>query len=74
MLGATPMIGQNDVSSELFSVADAQKLVSFAREKHLGLVSFWAINRDQAGSGSIALYSTVNTSTFEFHNIFRRVL
>jgi chitinase len=73
MLGATPMIGQNDVTSEVFTLTDAQTVASFAKLKHLGLVSFWAINRDQPGSGSLALYSGVNTSKFQFSNIFKTV-
>jgi hypothetical protein len=73
MLGATPMIGRNDVSSETFTLADARTLIAFARDKKLGLVSFWAINRDQPGS-SLALSSLVNTRNFEFHEIFRTAL
>jgi hypothetical protein len=71
MLGATPMIGQNDVSSETFTLDDARVLVAFAKEKHLGLVSFWAINRDQpCPYDSLALCSKVNTADFEFSDIF----
>ena len=73
MLGATPMIGRNDVSSETFTLDDARILISFARDKKLGLVSFWAINRDQPGS-SLALSSVVNSRNFEFHEIFRTAL
>lgn len=46
-LGATPMIGQNDVDGEVFTLADAQGLVSFARERGLGRMSMWSANRDQ---------------------------
>jgi hypothetical protein len=48
-------------------------VASFAKQKHLGLVAFWAINRDQPGSGSLALYSGVNGSTFDFHQAFKSV-
>lgn len=74
MLGVTPMIGVNDVASEVFSLADAAAVASFARQKHLGLVAFWAINRDQPGSGSLGLYSGVNTAAFEFHKAFESVV
>jgi chitinase len=70
MLGATPMIGVNDVSSEVFNLTDAQTVVSFAKQSGLGLVSFWAINRDQPGS-NLALASEINTSDFQFHNVFK---
>jgi len=73
MLGATPMLGHNDVASEVFTQDDARTLVEFARQKKLGLLSFWAIDRDQPGSGDLGLYSAVNHSTFEFHHIFETV-
>jgi chitinase len=73
MLGATPMIGQNDVSTEVFQLADAQTLTAFAQQNHLGLVSFWAIQRDQPGSGDLGLYSDVDGATFDFHDIFKAV-
>jgi cellulose synthase/poly-beta-1,6-N-acetylglucosamine synthase-like glycosyltransferase/chitodextrinase len=50
-MGATVMIGQNDVGGENFTVANAQGLTSFASAQHLGRVSMWSINRDsQCGS------------------------
>jgi cellulose synthase/poly-beta-1,6-N-acetylglucosamine synthase-like glycosyltransferase/chitodextrinase len=50
-LGATVMIGQNDIQGETFSVADARGLVSFAAANRLGRVSMWSLNRDsQCGS------------------------
>jgi chitinase len=73
MLGATPMIGQNDVTTEVFSVADAQILAGFAKQNQLGLVAFWAINRDQPGSGDLGLYSEAESSTFAFHQVFQTV-
>jgi cellulose synthase/poly-beta-1,6-N-acetylglucosamine synthase-like glycosyltransferase/chitodextrinase len=45
-LGATVMIGQNDVRGENFTVNDAQALVGFASRNHLGRLSMWSINRD----------------------------
>jgi cellulose synthase/poly-beta-1,6-N-acetylglucosamine synthase-like glycosyltransferase/chitodextrinase len=45
-LGATPMIGQNDIQGEIFTVADAKTLVGFAGANHLGRLSMWSINRD----------------------------
>ncbi|HXP58373.1 MAG TPA: glycosyltransferase family 2 protein, partial [Streptosporangiaceae bacterium] len=50
-MGATVMIGQNDVRNENFTVANAKGLSSFAAAQHLGRVSMWSINRDsQCGS------------------------
>jgi chitinase len=45
-VGATPMIGRNDVASDETSIGDARALVAFARNVHLGRVSMWSANRD----------------------------
>ncbi|WP_245618246.1 Ig-like domain-containing protein [Deinococcus misasensis] len=76
MLGATPMIGQNDIASEIFTLQDARDLTTWARGKGLGLVSFWAIQRDQPcknGAG-LAICSMQNTAPYQYHNIFKGVL
>jgi chitinase len=73
MLGATPMIGMNDVVGEVFDLGDAQRVARFARQKRLGLISFWAINRDQACTSGLAICSGKNRGTFDFHNIFKTV-
>jgi cellulose synthase/poly-beta-1,6-N-acetylglucosamine synthase-like glycosyltransferase len=50
-LGATVMIGQNNIQGENFTVSDARGLVSFAGATRLGRVSMWSLNRDsQCGS------------------------
>jgi chitinase len=46
-LGATPMIGRNDVEGEVFSLADAASLADFADRVDLGRVSIWSANRDE---------------------------
>ncbi|MGH3261835.1 MAG: glycosyltransferase family 2 protein, partial [Trebonia sp.] len=53
-LGATVMIGQNDMRGENFTVNDAQTLVGFAARNHLGRVSMWSINRDSQCGSSFA--------------------
>jgi len=45
-LGATAMIGRNDVAGEVFSIADASSLADFARQVGLRRVSIWSANRD----------------------------
>ena len=50
MLGVTPMIGVNDISSEVFTLADAQLLDDFAHQKGLGMLSMWSIARDTPGA------------------------
>jgi chitinase len=51
-IGATPMIGQNDVDAERFTVADAKGLAAYAVEKGLGRVSMWSLNRDAGCRGT----------------------
>src|SRR6202012_6277800 len=63
-MGATVMIGQNDVGGENFTVANAQGLTSFASAQHLGRASMWSINREnQCGSGAAQTKPVANTSS-----------
>jgi chitinase len=76
-LGATVMVGQNDIQGENFSTADAQGLVRFAAANHLGRISMSSLNRDrQCGSSfpengmlSDACSGAVQSS-LEFSQIF----
>jgi len=45
-IGATPMIGQNDVVDEIFTLEDAVALNSFSNEQGVGRMSMWSANRD----------------------------
>ena len=47
-VGATPMIGQNDIRDEVFSLSDAKSLNKFAHEQQIGRMSMWSANRDVA--------------------------
>ena len=47
-IGATPMIGQNDVDAEGFTLDDAAGARRVRRDKGLGRVSMWSLNRDRA--------------------------
>ncbi|NBT14158.1 MAG: hypothetical protein EBS56_11375, partial [Planctomycetia bacterium] len=58
-LGVTPMLGVNDVRSEVFTLADADRLETFARAKGLGMLSMWSINRDNPGpAGQLSNFHT----------------
>jgi chitodextrinase len=46
MVGVTPMLGINDDPKEIFTTADATKLTTFAKQKGLGRLAMWSINRD----------------------------
>ena len=76
-LGATVMIGQNDIQGENFTTADAQGLVRFAAANHLGRISMSSLNRDrQCGSsfpenGMLSdTCSGTAQSSLEFSQIF----
>jgi chitinase len=45
-VGLTPMIGQNDVAGERFTLEDATDLNNFAISNGVGLISMWSLNRD----------------------------
>jgi chitinase len=70
MIGATPDIGNND-DNEVFSLADAQALATFAMTNKLGLIAFWSIQRDQVcGHGECSGYDKAN---FDYNSIFKTV-
>jgi len=47
----TPMIGVNDVVTEIFTVEDATQVVKFAQEKGVGRLAMWSGTRDKACPG-----------------------
>ncbi|MFJ8013325.1 cellulose binding domain-containing protein [Streptomyces sp. NPDC096339] len=54
-VAVTPMIGVNDVASEVFTVADATQLVDFAASKGIGRLAMWSATRDkQCASGAVS--------------------
>ena len=61
-IGATPMIGQNDVPAEVFSLDDAEKLNSFAQENGIGRMSMWSLNRDATCGSNYADVQVVSDS------------
>jgi chitinase len=45
-IGATPMIGQNDVEGEIFTLDDARKFNTYVVDHGAGRMSMWSLNRD----------------------------
>ncbi|MGB3015450.1 MAG: hypothetical protein WBB41_12565 [Candidatus Nanopelagicales bacterium] len=45
-VGITPMIGQNDLPGEVFTLDDAAAVNTFALDNGVGLLSMWSLNRD----------------------------
>ncbi|MEW1630094.1 cellulose binding domain-containing protein [Streptomyces sp. NPDC089173] len=50
-VAVTPMIGVNDVVTEIFTVEDATQVVEFAQEKGIGRLAMWSGTRDKACPG-----------------------
>ncbi|MFA4861316.1 chitinase [Methanoregula sp.] len=77
MIGITPMIGRNDVQAEVFTLEDAKKVVTYAKEHGIGLLSMWSLGRDNgSGAGSSwasATSSGLDQTTFAFSGIFNTV-
>ncbi|WP_338696798.1 cellulose binding domain-containing protein [Streptomyces sp. Q6] len=61
----TPMIGVNDVASEVFKVEDATQLVSFAKAKGLGGLSMWSATRDKQCEGGASNAAQPTCSSIE---------
>jgi hypothetical protein len=72
MVGVTPMIGQNDEADEVFGLSDAQQLIAFATQNHLGELSFWAVTRDQpcANGGGLSTCTMISQSPYQFSTMF----
>lgn len=77
-IGVTPMIGDNDVSSEIFKLADAQTLVNFAdADSNVARLAYWSVSRDN-GNGAGQTYASIDTSgiaqtPYQFASIFAKV-
>ncbi|MEV4927907.1 glycoside hydrolase family 18 protein [Streptomyces roseoverticillatus] len=74
-VAVTPMIGVNDVASEVFKTDDAEQLVKFARSKGLGWLSMWSATRDKqcpggAQNSASATCSSVLQGEFAFTKAF----
>jgi chitinase len=77
MIGATVMIGQNDVAGQIVTVSDAKGVAAFARSQHLGRVSMWSLNRDsQCGSqyARVGVHSNTCSGTAQTPLEFSKVL
>jgi chitinase len=61
-IGATPMIGQNDDKSEVFSLSAASQFNSFLRSHGAGRVSAWSLNRDVSCGSNYTTLTVVSDS------------
>jgi chitinase len=76
MVGVTPMIGINDVTTEVFDQQEAREVLAFAQQRGIGRIAFWSLNRDQQNPAGVLNHvdlksSSILQSPFEFTGIFR---
>jgi hypothetical protein len=70
MVGLTPMIGQNDNPSEVFTQSDMRQVLTFAGQQHLGELAFWDVTRDgNACTGSLSTCTDITQTPYEFSKI-----
>ncbi|WP_406352454.1 cellulose binding domain-containing protein [Streptomyces sp. NBC_00658] len=62
-VAVTPMIGVNDVTTEIFKVEDATQLVAFAKSKGLGWLSMWSATRDKQCAGGAQNFADATCSS-----------
>lgn len=75
-IGVTPMIGINDVQSEIFQLSDAQMLLNFANSNsYITRLSMWSVSRDNGSCPNQGFASPVcsgiTQSNWAFSNIFK---
>ena len=75
-IGVTPMIGINDVNTEIFQLTDAQSLLNFANaNSYITRLSYWSIARDNGGCPNQGFASPscsgISQSNWAFANILK---
>jgi hypothetical protein len=53
-IAVTPMIGMNDATTEIFTIADVNTLTSYAVSNGLAGVHYWSLDRDTPCSDTYA--------------------
>ena len=72
MLGVTTMLGVNDLKANVFKPEHAEQLVTWAKKKGVGFLSFWSFYRDTPCPGKTlsSLCSSIAQKKNEFTKIF----
>ena len=77
MIGVTEMPGIDDFGpDETFTTADADTILNWAREQGIGLISFWALQRDNGscpGTKGAGACSGVSQPTWYFSHVFEHL-
>ncbi len=75
-IGITPMIGQNDIPGEIFTLDDAVDVANWALTRRINRLAIWSANRDRpCNAPGDPLYSCSHISQvpYEFSGIFGAV-
>jgi len=75
MIGVTPMIGVNDTNTEVFTLANASALASWARgQGFINRLAFWSLARDNGGCAGAGFASPtcsgVAQNSWQFSSAF----
>jgi len=75
-IGVTPMIGINDVNTEIFQLADATSLLNFANaNSYITRLSYWSVARDNGSCANQGFASPscsgISQSNWAFANILK---
>jgi GH18 family chitinase len=78
MVGVTPMIGINDVTTEIFDLGDAQELLDFSLLNGIKELSMWSVNRDFECEGGVSTSVLIDCSSilqddYAFSEIFNTI-
>lgn len=73
MIGLTPMLGENDDTTEVFTEQDAQQVLAFARQQQIAELSFWSVQLDVPCTGDETPTNTcsgVTQQPYDYSHIF----
>ena len=75
-VGITPMIGQNDTSGEIFTLADASTVLNFANaNSYVTRLAMWSVGRGNGGCAGTTYASPscsgISQGTYAFSDIFK---
>lgn len=74
-IGVTPMIGINDVNTEIFQLSDAQMLLNFANaNSYISRLSMWSVSRDNGSCPNQGFASPVCSGISQTNWAFSNIL
>lgn len=68
-IGVTPWIGKSSQENETFVQSDAEKILAYGKEKGLGMLSFWSLNRDNNVKEDLKNPGIEEKGEYEFSHI-----